>query len=75
MKTVLKGKILSADRVGGNVKLSIVSDGKVLTTNIAAQEAALSGILTLKGLVADQLKLGATLTITVSDEETDERPV
>jgi len=72
MKATLKGKILNADRIGGNVKLQIEAGGKVVTTNIAAQEAAMSGIITLKGLVADQLKFGASLTITISDEESNE---
>jgi len=69
MKAKLIGKINSLDKSGGTAILFITSDGKVETTNIAAQEISFSGILRLKGLVADQMKIGATLTITISDEE------
>lgn len=73
MKATLKGKILKMDRVNGNVELSIESSGKVATTNIAAQEITLKGHILMKGLIADHLKMGSILTITVSDEESDER--
>ena len=76
MKAVLKGKILSVDKTGGtnlgDTRISLESAGKVQTTNISAQEISLSGILKLKSLISDNMKLGSVITITITDEENDE---
>ncbi|MGE3320550.1 MAG: hypothetical protein AB7I18_14775 [Candidatus Berkiella sp.] len=73
MKANLKGQITSIDKLSGTATLSITSTGKVETSNIAAQETSLGGVLKLKSLVADKMKIGAILTITISDEEEEDR--
>jgi len=70
MKAKLRGKINSVDKSNGVATLSITADGKVERAGLASQETSFGGVLKLRGLVADQMKIGAVLTITVSDEET-----
>lgn len=75
MKATLKTKIVSYSKQDGMATLSIESIGpmsKVDTAPQNAKDCSLAGVLKLKLLVSDQLKLGTTLTITVSDEEKDE---
>jgi hypothetical protein len=72
MKAKLKGHITSIDKVAGTATLSITSTGKVDTSNISAQETSFGGVFKLKAMVADQMKIGAALTITISDEEESE---
>lgn len=71
MKATLKAVILSVDKDDGKVTLSIMTPaaGKVNTKSISAQDIYLNGKLILKELVANEMKLGATITITVSDED------
>lgn len=58
------------------VRLKIIANhGKVETTLNNAQLAALDGNLFLREVIANQVKIGATLTITISDEEADEGTV
>ena len=71
MKAKLKAKITNFDKTDGKTILSIQGFGKTETNNINAQETVLNGTLTLKSLIADQMRLGATITIIVSDEETE----
>jgi len=71
MKAKLKAKIVAVNRINGSTELTIESNGKAETTNINAQEASLDGHLILKSLVADKMKLGAIITINISDEEED----
>jgi len=72
MKAKLKGQITSIDKSNGIATLSVTAAGKVETTNISAQETSLGGVFKLKTLVADRMRIGAVLTITVSDEEEDQ---
>lgn len=72
MKAKLTGKILSVDISQGEARLSIESTGKVDTRNISAQEVTFNGSIRMKALVANEMKIGATITITVSDEEPNE---
>lgn len=72
MKSKLTGKIVSVkkDKDGGNALLEIATTtGKVDTRNVTAQETSLTMTLTVKSMVADEMKIGAVLTITISDEE------
>lgn len=73
MKARLKGKIVSTNRLDGDIRIQIESTGKVETKNINAQECSLGGLFQLKGLSAENMKLGSILTITISDEDSDER--
>lgn len=75
MKAALKAKILSVEKSGGDVILTLDTPiaGKVGIRAINAQDAFFSGKLKLKELVANEMKIGATITITVTDEELDER--
>lgn len=83
MKAKLKAKILEVNRfvsfqsgsveVPNMVKLRIsATHGKVETTLNNAQLAALIGDFYLREVIANQIKIGSTLTITISDEEPDE---
>ena len=73
MKSTLKGKILSIDKMAGgslSAHLSIAADGKVENSSLAVKhDIALNGVVMMKGLVADDMKIGAVLTITITDEE------
>lgn len=74
MKATLKGRITKVFRQeDGTTNLTLETRGKVADTTISAKEALFQGELNLKSLVADQLKLGATITITVTDEADNER--
>ena len=75
MKAKLKAKILSVEKAGansGDTRISLESTGKVQTSNISAQDISLVGSLKLKSLIANEMRLGATITITISDEEENE---
>lgn len=71
MKSTLTGKINKVDKIGGFVTIQITAVGKVKTNLINAQETSLSGEMIIKSVIADSMKIGAVLTITVSDEETE----
>ena len=81
MKAKLKARIVEFSKetddggiaINGPVKLKIVAPkGKVETSNIDAQFISLSGNMSLKAVIADKMKIGSVLTITISDEEPDE---
>lgn len=81
MKAKIRAKIMGIERnatfegapntdVVGLTKLQLVStSGKVETTLNNAQLVTLSADLFLKEMIANGMKIGATITITVSDEE------
>lgn len=69
MKAKLTGKILNVDISQGEARLSIEATGKVETRNISAQEVTFNGNIRMKSLIANDMKIGATITITISDEE------
>lgn len=75
MKAKLKAKIDSAKKSGGDVILSLSTPvaGKVDTKALNAKEIYFNGEVRLRQLVADDIKIGAVITITLTDEETDER--
>lgn len=69
MKIKLQGKISEMRKdSNGNVTLSLTTNGKVETHLLNAKDATMSSILIIKGVIADDIKLGSTLTVTVSDE-------
>lgn len=68
MKSILQGKIVSTKNEQGTVTLEIVAKGKVETLAINAKEVTMSSVMTLKSLITDNMKIGAVLYITVSDE-------
>lgn len=69
MKTTLQGNIIKIEKKDGLAYLTLSTRGKVSTGNIATQEALMEGELILKSLVANQMKIGAVITIAISDEE------
>lgn len=78
MKATLKGKITAVNKPEeGDVEITFVSTGKVERgsgpMDPSARQLKLNGSMTLKQVIANDLKLGAVLTITVSDEELDDR--
>lgn len=72
MKAKLKGKIAKVSRLLTETRIEFSTVGKVDTRLVTAQESALEGVLMIKNIIADQMTIGSTLTITVSDEEEKE---
>lgn len=68
MKSTLQGRIISTDNLEGLVTLAINAKGKVDTHLIAAKDISFNGTIKLKSVISDNMKIGATLYITVSDE-------
>lgn len=73
MKARLQGEILKIEKAGGGAIITFETKGKVDSANPAAKEATLNGTVFLKTLVVKDMTIGATLTITISDEEANER--
>jgi hypothetical protein len=76
VKIKMEGDISSLIReedIGGEkiVKAEIIIKGQVEGEVLAARRALLTGTLTLKPIVAEKLKLGSKLYITITDENTD----
>lgn len=69
MKAKLTGKIVSLEKVEGDTLMVLEVDGKVDTRNIAAQKTSMHATLTIKSMIADQMKIGALITIAISDED------
>lgn len=70
MKAKFKGKVVSTKRNNDFVELSIEMPGVVVETKMPpAKEAKLQGSFFLKPVIADEIKIGSIITITVSDEE------
>lgn len=87
MKAKLQAKVTSVAKGvkydgAGNMNITnmtklelVTTKGRVDTTLNSAQLVRLDGNLFLLEVIANQMKIGATLTITISDEETDEGSV
>ena len=78
MKATLKGKITAVNKPEeGDAEITFVSTGKVERgagpMDPSARQMKLNGSMTLKGVIANELKLGAVLTITLSDEDPNDR--
>jgi hypothetical protein len=78
MKATLKGKIISVQNTEGDSILTFKSTGKVDRTGFGpgssdARKTSLDGTVELKAILAKEMKIGAVLTITISDEDEDER--
>lgn len=72
MQAKYTGKIVEVVKKGdayGDTKLKISCKGKVDSKNLNAQETSLEIVAELKSLIADNLKIGTVLTITLSDED------
>lgn len=74
MKAKYKAKILEVtkDAHGLTVLAIQTTDGKVDTRLQNAQATSLTGRIVLRDAIAADVKIGATITITVSDEEPNE---
>ncbi len=78
MKATLKGKLLRIENTGGDTVMTFESVGKVDKTGFGpgstdARKTQLNGTFMLKAIVAEGMKIGTTLTISISDEDPDER--
>jgi hypothetical protein len=79
MRAKLKAKILDITKNieckdgntnhAGMTRMRVSSRGKIETTLNNAQAVFLQGEIFLREVIADQMKVGATITITLSDEE------
>lgn len=73
MKTVITASIDKVTKDGGEVTMALTGKGKSTRPNqVITHEASFYGALTLKALVANDIPLGALLTITITDEKRDE---
>jgi hypothetical protein len=85
MKAQLKAKILGVERnaattvpgslnihTGSLVKLKVAAEGKIDTTLNNAQQIIMHGDLFVKEVIANQMKIGATIILLLSDEESNE---
>jgi molybdopterin-binding protein len=70
MKAKLKGKITNIIRTDTDTEVHVEFDGKAEHKSIDARKASMKSVLSLKSLVADDLRFGATITIFITDEET-----
>lgn len=68
MKASLKGKITSIVRTDADVNVSIEFDGKNDHKSIDARKTTMKANLILKALVAEELKLGSIISVTLTDE-------
>jgi hypothetical protein len=77
MKARLQGKIVSVANKDGDTEVAFETAGKVQKGQgplaPSARQTSLKGTVMLKGVVASEMKIGAVLTVTISDEEADER--
>lgn len=77
MKATLRGRILSVKRTDGDAEITFTTTGKVDRGKgilaPTAREATLEGTLRLKEVVANEIKIGAILTIEIDDKAKDER--
>lgn len=77
MKATLKGRILSVKRADGDAEITFATTGKVDKGKgilaPTAREATLEGTLKLKEVVANDIKIGAIITIVIDDRAKDER--
>lgn len=73
MKATFKGRVHQIDRKQDLTKLHLDIKGKVDTRLVTAQEAELDALVMVKTIVADSMKIGSYITITVSDEELDDK--
>lgn len=75
MRASFKGKISKItrdeDNGAGCVNIELDLKGKVDTKAVNAKEASLSLSLQLKPLIADEIKIGSTITVLLTDENTD----
>ncbi len=73
MKAKLKAKILEISKdSNGNTILALQAEGKVDTRLQNAQFTHFAGRLSLKEVIANEMKIGATITISITDEEVSE---
>ena len=71
MRAILKAKIIGVETSSEEVilELNTLAPGKVEVKSLNAQDIYLKGKIRLKALIANDMKIGAPITITISDEE------
>lgn len=72
MQVKMRSKITSMSRNSNEVKISLELRGQVQESQSSAKEASMIGTLVLRPIMADQLKIGSTITVILSDEECNE---
>lgn len=73
MRTRFQGEIVKIEKAGGGAIVTFEAEGKVEKAGPTAKEATIKGTIFLKTLVSNEMKMGSTLTITLTDEEPSER--
>jgi hypothetical protein len=68
MKAELMGKIVSTVRTDTGVDVSLEFSGSNDHKSIDARKTTMKAVLSLKSLVADELKLGSWITVRITDE-------
>lgn len=69
MKANLTGKILTVTRgKQGETSITIETAGRVDVKSPQSQSVSLVGTLTLRDVIADNMKIGSCIRITISDE-------
>jgi hypothetical protein len=68
MKATFQTKIKNISRKANDVEIEFDAVGTVDTNRLPAKDAQMTMKLNLKPIVADELKLGSTITIVVSNE-------
>jgi len=73
MKAKLTGKIKATQAMkDGQVNLAITFKGKADAKSIDAKEIEVDANITLKQLIANDMKIGSTFTMYITDEEAPE---
>jgi hypothetical protein len=66
----MKSKIANVTRLTNEVVLDLNFEGQLQDSKLVdAKKATMTARLTLKPVVADQFKLGTTITVLLSDED------
>jgi hypothetical protein len=71
MKANLQGKIMAFKQDGSEAKIDLIVHGKVNTTNLQAQPIHMSITCSLKQIIADQMKLGDIMYLTITNESSE----
>lgn len=71
MRATYTATIKQVNKEGSNVELALTAQGKVEDTKVIGDSkiSSMDIVLRLKPIIADQLRLGSKITITLSDEE------
>ncbi len=76
MKATLKGRIVSVKNADGDAEIQFQTDGKVDKAggrvDPSARKMQLNGTMKMKAVIANEMKIGAVITVHLSDEDADD---